>query len=229
MNAMRLDRVIRTLLAVASVTALGLAAIETHTPWALPRGEHSLANAFGIAVDAAGTIYCGIPASSAVQAYDINGRFLWSSRVDADEGMFRLRARPTGGVELATVRNHQLIELSSTGEVLSSRTDDRAYDAFGTQNEGSTSGPTSEVFRLADRSIVRVASDGQTISVVQQAMWPWALEFAIPAPIWLGFGVFWAALAALWRPEFLKGLVRIARVRWGVGNSGDDTKSGEPN
>ena len=213
-RASSIDRVIRLALALASAGALalgltGLAALRT-----APSGEHSLARAFGIAVDQMGNIYCGIPEASRIQAYDSEGRFRWATRIDAAWGRFRVRAADGGGVEAATVRNHRVYRLSADGNVVSTTTRPGAYHEFGSENDFSAIGPSGEIYQLGTDAIVVRSPDGTTRTVVGQSWWPYRFR-RLPIGFLVAFGVIWAGLAIAWQPAFRHALTQLARIRWG--------------
>jgi hypothetical protein len=212
---MSIDRGVRIALTLASVVALSLAVTRVIASRSVHSGEYSLAAGFGIAVDSMGNIYCGIPASNSIQSYDTRGAFRWSTRIDSADGLFRLRARPNGGVEIAAVRNQRVFELSANGDLISSTTKSGAYADFGPGNESSTVGPSGETYELKNDAILVRSPDGRIRTVAQQTWWPWWFDSGLPTGVMLGLSAFWAVLALAWRPAFRVGLARLARLRWG--------------
>ena len=210
-----IDRGIRLALVLASMGALVLALAGLIASSSMPSGQHSLAGAFGIAVDPMGNIYCGIPASSTIQSYDRQGRFRWATRIDAADGVFRLRASSDGGVVVAAVRNHRVYELSPGGDLLSSTTRPEAYAEFGPVNESSTIGQQGETYELKRNSILRRERDGTITAVVEQPWWPWRFDRRVPTGVLFALSAIWAVLALAWSPAFRMGLARLARLRWG--------------
>jgi hypothetical protein len=212
---MSIDRGVRIALTLASVMALCFAVTKVIASRSVHSGEHSLAGGFGIVVDSMGNIYCGIPASQSIQSYDTRGAFRWSTRIDTADGLFRLRARPNGGVEVAAVRNQRVFELSANGDLISSTTKSEAYADFGPENEFSTRGPSGEIYELKNGAILVSSTDGTIRTVAQQSWWPRWFDSGLPARVMLGLSAFWAVLALVWRPAFRVGLARLAKLRWG--------------
>lgn len=209
-----IDRGIRIALGLASAGALALALGGLVASRTIASGEHALAGAFGIAVDSMENIYCGIPAASSIQAYDLQGEFRWATRIDAAGGVFRLRAVKDGGVEAAAVRNQRVYRLSAGGDLVSSTTRPEAYAEFGPGNESTTVGPSGETYELKSDAIFVRDPDGTIRTVVQQPWWPWRFRRG-PTGVLIGLSAAWAALALAWRPAFRLGLARLARLRWG--------------
>jgi hypothetical protein len=59
-------------------------------PWAGSKYEMPPGDLRGLAVDASGNICCGAQSYSRVQKYDPEGRFLFSLRIGAGGGAFRI-------------------------------------------------------------------------------------------------------------------------------------------
>lgn len=211
---MSVDRVARVTLTLGSLLALSFGLAAYRAAGRVPTGEHSLEHAFGISVDVNGNIYCGIPRSSRVQAYDREGRFLWATRIDAADGTFRLRAQESGGVEVAAVRNKHLYEISASREVVSEQIRPEAYAAFGKVNEFAATDTAGQEYELTNRAILKRDRNGAVTFVVKQPWWPWWFIGGVPPWVSLGLAAAWGFLALIWQPAFGDALRFLARLRW---------------
>jgi hypothetical protein len=86
--------------------------------------EMPLGDLQGIAVDSEGNIYCGVQFYSRIQAYDINGRFLYGKCFDSHGGAFKIKINSNEQLEVATYRGRNKYIFSKEGSLLYRRSND---------------------------------------------------------------------------------------------------------
>jgi hypothetical protein len=142
----------------------------------------------GIAVDAAGLIYCGV-ASSRIHVYEPTGRIHRVWPVPTQGGAFRLRlTRPEDEprVEVALEKSDEIVVYDARGELVGRRQEPRAYERFGPANDRSFTAADGSRYLLEGTALVR-ERDGERTTVV--AAVPWPLRWFADAP-WLLVAVF---------------------------------------
>jgi len=151
--------------------------------------EMPLSRLEGVAVDSSGNVYCGTQAYGRVQKYDPDGRFLWSLRIDAGGGVFRIRVNQYDELEVVTARTGLFYLCSSEMQLIEKYDIDvhEVFEDFGAEGEKQCRGPDGSIYRVGPSwlfpSIVRIAPSGEETTVISVPLHKWF--FMAPCPAWL--------------------------------------------
>ena len=127
----------------------------------------------GLAISPDGEVLVGVEASR-IHIYSDEGMFLRGWGVAPDEGRIRMRAVSDRGLEVARQEQDSVLLYDYKGELLESREDPEAFDAFGADRDLRVTGPSGDVFELGPRGLSHV-SEGASRRIVPSPQWPLSL------------------------------------------------------
>ena len=159
-------------------------------PWAYSDFEMPLGDLEGVAVDSSGNIYCGVQFYSRIQKYGPDGDFIWSIRIGASGGAFRIRVNPNDEIEVATARNDRFYRFSSKGDLIEQRENVHHFFAdFGDEGDKQCRGPDGSNYQIRTAllfpHVVRITPAGQETTVITFPIYKWFVMG--PFPAW----IFW--------------------------------------
>lgn len=154
--------------------------------------EYPLGSIHSIDVDDSGNIYCANSYYGSVQVYDNNGQFLYTLRIYAGNGGFRIKVI-NNKLFVATVRNQKLYTFLS-GKLIDEKTDTDKYFTFLAESKKQIYDSQGNKYKISPLQfiypkITMQKLNSEKVTIINSSCLEWLFMAPLPAMLFIILGI----------------------------------------